>query len=433
MQRGEPPLLGGCFPRQLLPSCTISGLHPKNLPGIRDDSNFAIGSDYRRRPITALASKGFWNGVSELKDVLSPPKNPLSVEREETAKFYIKEATLRSQSKTEKLLEKLQDEGFDDNFFEDMTCLVRRQSMLFQRCCEQLKDIYQTESEDMMNGKDEINVSVPFLSPSDRKRSGSHDTLISNSTPEPNLSSISEIKTNVSNDNDILMKRNKNKNVSDNPTFSVLNDNFKQTKVKSTHSSKKNINRNDNSPTATPTSSVKTSPFGEVDMADIEELYTEFLYAILNPVGCDAPNHQEQLGMIEHLRRAFRIQPNRHVKLFDIASTTEKPERKLNISILSAKNLAGKDNLASSLKTDVSKGDPFVTFYLKSRPYEVQNTNTQPPNLNPTWKESFVLRLDDPRYALFDIILRKYANQTIIFINLLKLNAFDNQDIISSF
>ena len=316
LQRGEAPLLGGCFPRQFLPSCAISGVHPKNLPGIRDDSNFAIGSDYRRRPITALASKGFWNGVSELKDVLYTPKNPLSSEREETAKFYIKETTLRAQSKTEKLLEKLQDEGFDDNFFEDMTCLVRRQSMLFQRCCEQLKGIYQTESEDMMNGKDEINVSVPFLTPGDRKRSSSHDTLISSTTPEQDLSTMSGNKINMSSESNALLMNEKNKHHQGQLPTNVVNDNFKNTKITSVQK-KENMSQNDNSPVVTPPASVKASPFGEVDTADIEELYTEFLYAILNPVGCDAPNHQEQLMMIEHLRRAFRITPNRHVKLFD--------------------------------------------------------------------------------------------------------------------
>ena len=141
----------------------------------------------------------------------------------------------------------------------------------------------------------------------------------------------------------------------------------------------------------------KVSPFGEVDVADIEELYAEILYAILNPVGCDAPSQQEQLSMIEHLRRAFRVMPNKHVKLFDIATTTEKPKRKLNIAVLEAKNLAGKDNLASSSDAEVSKGDPFVTLFLKSKPYNVRNTNTQPPNLNPVWKENFVIELDTLR------------------------------------
>ena len=126
----------------------------------------------------------------------------------------------------------------------------------------------------------------------------------------------------------------------------------------------------------------------------IDELYTETLYAILNPVGCDAPTQQEQLSMTEHLRRSFRIPPNKHIKLFEIASTTEKPQRKLNISVLKATNLAGKDNLASSPKA--SKGNPFVTFYLKSRPFEVSNTDTQPPNLNPVWNETFVSALSTP-------------------------------------
>ena len=337
-----------------------------------------------------------------MKDVLSTPRNPLSSDRQETAKFYIKESTSRLPKKTEKLLEKLHEEGFDDNFFEDITTLYRRQSMLFQRCCEQLKDIYQTESEDMMNGKDEINVSVPFLTPSDTKRSSSHDTSYVTSTPEPHLLTSTTDKDpptrykhdtmNSTNSNYPQPETNSNKR--------IINDNFihSSSTLGSSVSTKGPKNRNDNCLTMVPPAdSSKVSPFGEVDMADIEELYTEILYAILNPVGCDAPTQQEQLSMTEHLRRAFRVMPNKHLKLFEIASTTEKPQKKLNITVLSAKNLAGKDNLASSPDVEVSKGDPFVTFFLKSRPYDVKNTNTQPPNLNPVWKENFVLKLVDSR------------------------------------
>ena len=347
-----------------------------------------------------MASKGFWNGVSDLKDVLVTPKNPLLSARHETAKFYIKESTLRSQSKTEKLLEKLQDEGFDDNFFEDITSLYRRQSMLFQRCCEQLKDIYQTESEDMMNGKDEINVSVPFFAPqNDSKRSSSRFNTYNASTHDPNLSVYKTMNCSFSqnsNTNDVLNDANVNLTQLRNSDSATNNDNFKcsTTTPVSTLSRQGTVIRNDNSPILVSPKPTKVSPFGEVDLADIEELYTEILYTILNPVGCDAPGQQEQLSMIEHLRKAFRIMPNKHIKLFEIATTTEKPERKLNISVLRARNLAGKDNLASSPEAEVSKGNPFVTFYLKSRPYEVKNTNTQPPNLNPMWNENFVLKLE---------------------------------------
>jgi hypothetical protein len=326
----------------------------------------------------------------------------LSSDRQETAKFYIKESsTLRLPLKTEKLLEKLHEEGFDDNFFEDITTLHQRQGMLFQRCCEQLKDIYQTESEDMMNGKDEINVSVPYLRPSDNKRSSSHDTSYVTSTLKPLVSTSASDKDHIPrHQRDV--KKNAKSNHSQFETNSnqkIVNDNFIRSPSSTLGRSvntKGPKNRNDNSPTIVPPAdSSKVSPFGEVDMADIEELYTEILYAILNPVGCDAPTQQEQMSMIEHLRRAFRVMPNKHLKLFDIASTTEKPQKKLNISVLSAKNLAGKDNLASSLEVEVSKGDPFVTCFLKSRPYEVKNTNTQPPNLNPVWKENFTLKLVD--------------------------------------
>ena len=404
LQRGEPALLGGCLPRHLLPSCTIGGVHLKNLPGIRDDINFAIGTDYRRRPITALASKGFWNGVTELKDVLSNPRNPLASERQETAKFYIKESTLKSQHrKTQKLLEKLHDEGFDDNFFEDITTLHRRQNMLFQRCCEQLKDIYETESEDMMNGKDEINVSVPFLTQNGGKKEnnvfGTHITTSANSRSsdceeDEKTNSVKNAKNTIAtmNNSSVVICCESTVNTK------ITNDNFRNSSGNLEASkSNRNGNRNDNNDNNLNGTFPKVSPFGEVDMAGIEELYTEILYAILNSVGCDAPNQQEQINMMEHLRRSFRVPPNKHVKLFEIATTTEKPERKLNISVLGAKNLAGKDNLASSLEIDVSKGDPFVTFYLKSKPFDVKNTNTHPPSLNPVWKENFVLKLDELR------------------------------------
>ena len=152
LQRDNSQLFGGCLPRQLLPSCAV-GLA---CTGVLNDPNFVTRPDFRRQPITALATQGFWNGVSDLKDVLSTPKNPLLLERNETAKFYVNETTLRSSSRNERLLAKLQDEEIGDNFFEDIGSLYRRQSMLFQRCCQQLKDIYQTESENMMNGKDAV-------------------------------------------------------------------------------------------------------------------------------------------------------------------------------------------------------------------------------------------------------------------------------------
>ena len=98
-----------------------------------------ISVDIRRRPISALAANSFWSGVSEIKDVLTTG-NPLleSNTRSETAKFYVVEDDV---SKIESTLNKTN----PDHFFEDISTLYQRQTALFQRSCEQLKDLYQIQ------------------------------------------------------------------------------------------------------------------------------------------------------------------------------------------------------------------------------------------------------------------------------------------------
>ena len=87
--------------------------------------NFTL--DLRRRPISALAANSFWSGLSEIKDVLTTG-NPLLVPNE-TAQFYV-------DHQQEKQVQQ-------DHFFEDINTLYQRQTALFQRSCEQLKDLYQ--------------------------------------------------------------------------------------------------------------------------------------------------------------------------------------------------------------------------------------------------------------------------------------------------
>ena len=98
-----------------------------------------ISVDIRRRPISALAANSFWSGVSEIKDVLTTG-NPLleTNTRSETAKFYVVEDDV---SKIESTLNKTN----PDHFFEDISTLYQRQTALFQRSCEQLKDLYQIQ------------------------------------------------------------------------------------------------------------------------------------------------------------------------------------------------------------------------------------------------------------------------------------------------
>ena len=64
----------GCFP------------HLAHIAGHFRHSNSAI--DVRRQPINVLNSKGFWNGISELRSVLTPG-NPLLETQNSGATFYV--------------------------------------------------------------------------------------------------------------------------------------------------------------------------------------------------------------------------------------------------------------------------------------------------------------------------------------------------------
>ena len=59
--------------------------------------------------------------------------------RNETAKFYVVEDDV---SRVESTLNKM---NHPDHFFEDISTLYQRQTALFQRSCEQLKDLYQIQ------------------------------------------------------------------------------------------------------------------------------------------------------------------------------------------------------------------------------------------------------------------------------------------------
>ena len=86
-----------------------------------------------------MAANSFWSGVSEIKDVLISG-NPLL----ETSRFYVED-------------EPSEDEVFDnrekspdpDHFFNDINTLYQRQTALFQRSCEQLKEIYHIQEQDL--------------------------------------------------------------------------------------------------------------------------------------------------------------------------------------------------------------------------------------------------------------------------------------------
>ena len=83
----------------------------------------------QNRMLQVNLARSFWRGIGDIKEALVP--NHINNLNMNTSTFYIEEDN-------NVLLE-------DDNFFEDMTSLYRKQAVLFQRSCEQIKDVYRVD------------------------------------------------------------------------------------------------------------------------------------------------------------------------------------------------------------------------------------------------------------------------------------------------
>ena len=84
---------------------------------------------HQNRMLQVNLARSFWYGIGDIKEALMP--NHFNNLNMNTSTFYI-------EGDKNLLLE-------DDNFFEDMTSLYRKQAVLFQRSCEQIRDVYRVD------------------------------------------------------------------------------------------------------------------------------------------------------------------------------------------------------------------------------------------------------------------------------------------------
>lgn len=234
-----------CFP-------SASSVFPVNMSPW---SNADKGQPRCRKPITALTASGCWAGLAtEMRDALTRTDDV-------RAKFYVERETAERERGNKE----------EDRFFEDITTLYRRQTMLFQKSCEQLSDIYK----DMPSSTNSTLVKSPPRGP-----------------PKPQRGQL------------------------------IIPPNVEETPPPP-RPPKPN-------PLLLSSSSSRTA-FGELDCKDKEELYSECLYTVLHPIGSDSPDKEMRWKMIEHLRKAFRVKPKRHLELFEAASSKSRPEIRLNL------------------------------------------------------------------------------------------------------
>ena len=227
----------------------------------------------QNRSLQVNLARSFWRGVGDIKEAFLP--NPqLTGSDKNRSTFYIEEDTTF-------LLE-------DDNFFEDISQLYRQQAVLFQRSCDQIKDVYRVD-------------------------------IVPNSALE-----------------DI-------------------------------------------------------SPFGEVSKLGGEDLYSDVLDCLLHMIGCDTKNINK-FELYEHLRKAFQIEPKRHLELYNELSGAARRPVKLSLAVVEARDLAGKAVTTT----------PYCTVYLSSARAAAHTTATRQTTTNPVWNQTFTMEVSpsDPAESL---------------------------------
>ena len=179
------------------------------------------------------------------------------------------------------------DDEDEDRFFENVTSLYHRQTMLFQRSCEQIKVRRDATYNDrnynrpIISKSQNLSIGVSWLHKPRRSRDFEALKFRKNFGQEYSLA----IKI-------IYFHQ----DLSDLDLYS--NSSIATASTTSNNNGKPGGGRR----VVTPPS---PSPFGEINSADIEELYVDCVYTVLHMIGCDS-DRGAQFELVEHLRKAFR-------------------------------------------------------------------------------------------------------------------------------
>lgn len=78
-------------------------------------------------------------------------------------------------------------------------------------------------------------------------------------------------------------------------------------------------------------------------MMQIDDLYSEVLYALVHTRRYRDNQCTETDGLVSHLQQVFHIDNDKHSKLLDSAKEKQAPPLVLNLEVVEAKGLKGKD------------------------------------------------------------------------------------------
>ncbi|XP_065576099.1 protein unc-13 homolog 4B-like isoform X2 [Artemia franciscana] len=132
-----------------------------------------------------------------------------------------------------------------------------------------------------------------------------------------------------------------------------------------------------------------------------ESLYEEALYYAYFPIGPDATDiSSDKEELYKYLRSVFSVSEGKHEAYLEAVKEKTPPEVLLKLGLIEARNLRGKDVRGTS--------DPYCIIWTSSNPSHKSRSTYKETDLNPVWKENFVLEVRNPAAEMLHLELYDY-------------------------
>ncbi|XP_063073582.1 BAI1-associated protein 3 [Engraulis encrasicolus] len=163
-------------------------------------------------------------------------------------------------------------------------------------------------------------------------------------------------------------------------------------------------------------------PISKASRQELDLLYEEAVYTILNQVGLPSPDHiTSELDLFNYLQKVFDIGQEEHDIILQKVKESKRPSYALRVSVMKAKNLMAKDAngfsdpycmlgllIRQSPKEPEDRRERRFSFRKRREKLDkcgssskevlstqIQATEVKPETLNPVWNEHFIFDIND--------------------------------------
>uniref|UniRef100_A0A0N8EGD3 Unc-13 D n=1 Tax=Daphnia magna TaxID=35525 RepID=A0A0N8EGD3_9CRUS len=133
---------------------------------------------------------------------------------------------------------------------------------------------------------------------------------------------------------------------------------------------------------------------------EAEIVYCEVLYSLLHAIsrtGCDNSSIDQ---VFDYLKRSFQFTDAKHEELLSTVRHRTPPDVSLQLGVLQARNLKGKDVNGMS--------DPYCSIWISSNRQKFQDTSMKPRTLDPVWNETLNFAVKDVNEDILQLEIWDY-------------------------